>query len=698
MVGRAARNIHGTSIFYTKSRITQSMQKCMDATNSRREKQLAYNREFDCAMKSTEGSSVQSIFELLKEPISEEQPLEVVGRRPVSSGKYNAAGEAELILPDITVHVPERTADMEEKRFMVNTDHVPSTPGVYCWLGDNGAILYIGKAKNLRRRVKSYLTGAKHSSRIKVMMNKARSIDFILTRSDRDALLLESNLIKHHQPPYNVLLKDDEQYPYICASIGDAFPRFYAVPRRYDDGQRSSKYRYFGPYPHLKEINTILEGIEAKYDLRAKSFIARHGSKVFSKDDYNKLFWKALEENFNSLEGHSKGTALAQMRAEFEEAGLLFASEFNRCRDVVAFAKIPDHDTSALVHVVSLRDGLVAGRFSYTCEIPSGMIDEEDFGAAIQHVLERQHYPSGEESPGGSRFSFFPNEVLVQYLPDCDGANYLKKAIRSARKKVEPNRSDKLVLRKATTKGPRMQADKRALEFALENAQYAAYEKSLQLVPGAAKTSLDGTALTELADLLGLDKMPTRIECYDISHHQGDFPVASRVVFANGRPRPSMYRKFNIRTVDGIDDYASMEETLSRRFERAWVDGEGGVVAEDDPWSLPDVVLIDGGPGQLNAAVKGMAKARVFPADIGAGQIGAVSSIAGARRSASVVVCALAKNKEELFVYGMKTPVNKSPDSPALLLLRSVRDESHRFALKAHRSKRRLRSQLDEKS
>jgi hypothetical protein len=198
-IGRAARNKKGTAIFYA-DRITKSMQNCIDDTKKRREKQLLYNQENGCSMQSATGSSTLSLFDLLKDAIAEEQPLEVVGRKKATM--CLAAEHVETIpyRPDLSVKVNES--------FDVNTEHVPSTPGVYFWKDANDNILYIGKAKRLRTRVKSYLSpNARHSARIKIMMDKARSIDFILTKSERDALLLESNLIKHHQPSYNVLLK-----------------------------------------------------------------------------------------------------------------------------------------------------------------------------------------------------------------------------------------------------------------------------------------------------------------------------------------------------------------------------------------------------------------------------------------------------------------------------------------------------------
>jgi excinuclease ABC subunit C len=189
--------------------------------------------------------------------------------------------------------------------------------------------------------------------------------------------------------------------------------------------------------------------------------------------------------------------------------------------------------------------------------------------------------------------------------------------------------------------------------------------------------------------MLSLQKEPSRIECYDISHTQGSVPVGSRVVFVDGKPVPELYRIFNIKTVDGINDYASLEEILERRFRRAWINGEGGPVDSSDPWALPDLVVIDGGPGQLGAAVNGMAKASIYPT-----AIGLATERSGVTRSAHVPICSLAKNKEQVFVYGRTDPINETPDSAALLLLRSLRDESHRFALRAHRKRRSIRKNL----
>lgn len=378
---------------------------------------------------------------------------------------------------------------------------------------------------------------------------------------------------------------------------------------------------------------------------------------------------------------------MARLRSEFEEASNLFESTHNMCRDVVAFAKFPGEDETALVHLVQFREGLVAGQFSYTVKIPTGISTEEDSAAAIVHVLDRQHYPSGVESLGNG-FTFFPNEILIQHLPDPVAGASLRNTIRLARNKAETISKQKLLIKSVARSGIRRESDRKAMELATENAKHVAYEKSLESLRGTTKSSVNGEALEEMKTLFKLAKPPKRIECYDISHTHGSYKVGSRVVFIDGRKEPSLYRKFNIKNVEGIDDYASLKETLSRRFKRAWDIGAGGAVPEDDPWSIPDIVLVDGGLGQLNAAVEALVSQRIFPAEGGTAGISPV--LVGKERSASVVVCALAKNHEELYVFGSKKPINSLADSPALLLLRSLRDESHRFALRAHRSKRSI--------
>lgn len=365
-IGRAARNINGKAIFYA-NKITRSMKKCMDATESRREAQLDYNLKNNKEMKSTQGSSTQSIFDLLKDQIDAGKQR----RQALTTAKV---GIDAITLPleggsaAVSSLYPAVQSLQGSKGNNIVTDHLPSKPGVYFWKDEDENILYIGKAKKLRSRVKSYLNpGAKHSPRIRTMIQKSHSVEFILTPSDRDALILEDKLIKHHQPLYNVLLKDDESYPYICATVGDEFPSFTIVPRKLDGGQ-TSEYRYFGPYPHYSEINKMLDGIEEKYSLRSIAFQARHGT--MKKMEYQKIFLQALDEIFDpntdttttasssNISTEDKADDLAHMRTRYEEASMLFDSDSNKSRDVVAVGKSDDGSTT-VIYVLQLRDGMV---------------------------------------------------------------------------------------------------------------------------------------------------------------------------------------------------------------------------------------------------------------------------------------------------------------------------------------------------
>ena len=639
IVGRAARHVDGKAIFYARS-VTESMRRCIDATQDRRQKQLGYVEKHGLEMRTTTGSTVMSIFDLMKDEIDAQQELEKI---TASSGPKGPT---------------YKSSSLSVGEGRIETDHVPSSPGVYFWKDENGKVLYIGKAKNLRSRIRSYLAPkAKHGNRIDVMLSKAASVDIILTPSERDALVLESNLIKHHQPAFNVLMKDDEHYPYICASVGDRFPRFSVVPRKHEGA--SDKYRYFGPYTSFAEINRIMDEIESRYDLRGESFKARHGEG--SQEDYVRLFERALVEVFDGRAALDEDS-IQSLRAEYEEANKLFESKYNACRDVVCVAPIVGDDSSVAIQVVQLRDGLVAGKFTYSAEIPYGVSTPDDLASVTQTVLERRHYPAGENSDA-QRFSWFPDEILMESEPI--DASQLKQVISVARRSVESERRAKVRITLPAKKGQRKEVDERVMDFARKNVQQFAYEMMLKSDDRAAVTSLDGTAAKELATLLSLDKHPSRIECYDISHTHGEFAVGSRVVFIDGKPAPHLYRRFHIRTVEGIDDYASLAEVLERRFRRSHNNGES--VDAEDPWSLPDLVVIDGGPGQLGAAVKGLANAGV--------------EARGVDCNEGVPICSLAKNEEEVFVYGQPRPVNDRPDSPALLLLRALRDESHRFAL-----------------
>ena len=677
-IGRAARNQSGRAILYA-NRLTESMEKCISSTEKRRELQLAYNEKNGKKIKTTKGSSKSPIFDLLSDQIERVSSFE--------------GGSSTVLVPgnSIKPEIESCTITIDRGTHEISLSRIPNKPGVYFWKDSEANILYIGKAKSLRKRILSYVRpGTKHGSRTKAMLAKAKILDFVITPTERDALLLEANLINHHNPPYNVLLKDGESYPYICASIGDELPEFRIVPRRQMVGE-ANKYKYFGPYPHFSDITAVLEGIDETYGLRSMRFHARFGD--VDKEKYKARFNQAYREVFQGT-GKSHKLSLFDVRSKGEEASIIFDSDCNESRDVVVVVKSNAESKEVLVLVLQLRQGLVMGQFCYSYELNQDCDRNENYAEAIKVILTNRHYPSGEASqtPG---YSFFPNEVLLQY-PLSDVKD-LSEIIKSSRDDVEINRKEsRISVRSRAMTGARAQIDTRVIDFALRNAKQMAQEKWSRDKNFALPTSVDGTAAVELAGLLSLEKAPEKMECFDISHLQGEAAVGSRVVFVNGRPKPHLYRRFNLKSVENTrDDYANLEEVVSRRFQRART--QSGIVEKDDPWSVPDIVVIDGGKGQLKAAIKGMAKAHFFPSNICSNdsdsdyllseQIKLPNGL-DSSYPVFVPIIALAKSEEEVFQPGSKHSLNKKSDSPALLLLRALRDESHRFALTSHRKKR----------
>lgn len=509
-VGRAARNIDGKAILYaTGSRITESMRKCIDETKRRRTKQLAHNEQYGKTSVSTVGSSTMSIFDLAREEIDTEMTSSLLIRPPKKCGE----AEAEAFLSEFskTNVLSTPATDGSSKNDppgAFTTDHIPNSPGIYMWRDANDKILYIGKAVNLRSRVRSYRAkSARHSSRITAMLKKSSSVDFVLTPTERDALVLESNLIKHHQPPFNVLLKDDEHYPFICASCGEDFPRLFVTPFKLDGTAAQQKFRYFGPYTNFKEINVILERVEETYGIRAQSFLARHGS--VSKDEYQRLFNSMMQEVFTDTSSIARREPddLKKLRLEYEQAGLLFDSTVNQCRDVVAVGGYGRDDLTIAVVVLQLRNGIVASRFSYSCQVTNKDSPEEDYPEAIIAVLVNRHYPSGGESHDGVRW--FPDDILLSHEPK--DVKDLQRAIRQLGNEAMPKKRNTKVSSKLKSKSKNTEVDRRTLEFATKNANQVALVKSA----GAQNIGLfDGTGSAELAQMVGVEKAPSRIECF----------------------------------------------------------------------------------------------------------------------------------------------------------------------------------------
>ncbi|BAC91533.1 excinuclease ABC subunit UvrC [Gloeobacter violaceus] len=562
--------------------------------------------------------------------------------------------------------MPNLIADPE--RLKERLELLPTSAGVYLMRDEAGEILYVGKAKNLRNRVRSYFQpGHDHSPRIAIMVGKVHDFELILTDTEAEALVLEDNLIKTHKPRYNVLLKDDKQYPYLCITWSEEYPRIFVTRRR---GSGHPEDRYFGPYTDAGALHSTLGLLKKLFPLRQRNtpvFKDRPCinyemgrcpglcQRLISPQEYR----ATIRQIQMILQGRT-AELLAQLEDQMQTAAAAMNFEHAaRLRDRItglnqlgAHQKITVPDSSVSRDAVALaadaalvsiqlfqvRSGKLIGRLGF-----SAAASGEDPGHILQRVLEEHYRASASEE--------IPLEVLTQHpLPEADIlATWL------AEKKG----------RKVEIHAPQRQIKAELVEMVARNA-----EAELQRLERFSRRQEKG--LLNLAEALELPSVPRRMECYDISHIQGTDTVASRVVFVDGAPAKQYYRHYKIRDPRIVagrpDDFASMAEVISRRFARAESEPEG---------DLPDLVVIDGGKGQLSAA-------RAVMEELSYGDVPTIG---------------LAKRLEEVFLPGRSDPVLIAQGDPALHLLQRIRDEAHRFAVSFHREqrgKRMTRSSLDD--
>ncbi len=554
--------------------------------------------------------------------------------------------------------------------------NLPAKPGVYLLKNRQGKIIYIGKAKRLRNRVRSYFTSqADGNSKTLRMRSEVDDIDFIITQNEVKALILEETLIKKHKPRFNIELKDDKRYPYIRVGWGDAFPKVETTRRIVDDGSR-----YFGPYSAMWVVQKTLSDLRRAFpyltcdreitgeDERACLF---HDIKLcnapcigaVNRDQYRFM----IQELMDVLSGRANDVQkrlVAEMTKASEELNFekaaairdqLKAIDFITNKHKAVGKSMTDHDVIALarderdatVQIMFIRNGKLIGSDSRTIDNTEGESD-----AVVLEQFISQFYAATASIP---RELILPNEV--------EEARILERWL-----------SDKRASSKVTIHVPQRGDKRKLVELAQENAL-----ESLQMM--RAQYEADSTkqeqALAELQEALTLPRIPNRIECFDISTTQGTAIVASRVVFARGVPRKSEYRRFNIRSVahSGSDDYQSMREALTRRFLR-WKNAQENEVEQspdgrdkDETWRiLPDLLLIDGGRGQLNIASEVLEEFGI--AD-------------------RVPLAALAKRIEEIFLPGKSQSILLPRRGEGLYLVQRVRDEAHRFAITSHRKRRR---------
>lgn len=543
-------------------------------------------------------------------------------------------------------------------------DVLPTKPGVYLMLNEAGEIIYVGKAVNLRNRVRSYVRkGDSQSPKVQVMVGHIADVDYIITDSEMEALILENNLIKKHAPRYNVRLKDDKTYPYVKVTVQETFPRVLLVRRRLADGAR-----YFGPFTDVTAVKRTLAFLRTLFPVRScrKNIVEGSNERtclnchigrclapcagLVSKEEYGEM----IDEVILFLEGRidclipgltEKMNAVAE-RLEFEKAARLrnqiqslkslsegqkIVAEHKEDHDYVGYAR---YGELACVQIFFVRSGKLIGREHFLLECSA-----EEEGAEILQSFLQQYYENA---------SYVPKEVFTP-LPLPEPA-LLEKWLGSLR-------GNRVYLRT-----PRRGQKKQLIDLVMKNAQVVLDEIRSREVYQEKFAERAAEDLQELADL---PMPPQRIEAFDVSNLQGTNVVASLVVWEDGALKSDDYRRFRIRGVEGApDDYLAMEEAVSRRFKRG-LQEQADRERDGKFASFPDLVLIDGGKGQLNAALQVREELNL-----------------------SMPFLALAERREEIYLAGRSEPVILPADSPGLLLLRQIRDEAHRFALAYHRNLR----------
>ncbi|MBO1054426.1 MAG: excinuclease ABC subunit UvrC [Dolichospermum sp. DET73] len=551
---------------------------------------------------------------------------------------------------------------------------IPPEPGVYLLRDGSDRLIYIGKSRKLRSRVRSYFRDSTNKTeRINTMVKLVTEIEFIVTDTEAEALALEANLIKQHQPYFNVLLKDDKKYPYLCITWSEEYPRIF-ITRKRQLGKAKDK--YYGPYTDSGLLREIVHLCKKIFPLRQRPQplfkdrpclnydIGRCPGvcqKLVSTVEYAKIVQKVAMV-FQGRTQELIDILTAQMETAAEELNFENAAKIRDqivalkslnaaqkvslpddtvSRDAIALAADDQH---AYIQLFQIRAGQLVGRLAFVAE------SHAEPGAILQRVLE-EHYQTAESVE-------IPSEILVQHdLPDSE----ILSDILTERKG-----------RKVTISNPLRQSKAELIEMVEKNAQY-----ELQRMQKLGDSNLQATQ--DLAAILDLPDLPKRIEGYDISHIQGTHAVGSQVVFIDGLPAKQHYRHYKIKNPDikigHSDDFASLAEVINRRFRKYIEDPKLARLGNAD-W--PDLMMIDGGKGQLSAVVGILQEMNLF---------------------ADLRVVSLAKKREEIFLPHSSKPLETDSEQPGVQLLRRLRDEAHRFAVSFHRQQRSdklKRSHLDE--
>ncbi|MDO5970676.1 excinuclease ABC subunit UvrC [Flavivirga aquimarina] len=525
---------------------------------------------------------------------------------------------------------------------------LPNAPGVYQYFDTNDTILYVGKAKNLKKRVSSYFTKTHDNGKTRVLVKKIARIKHIVVETETDALLLENNLIKKHMPRYNVMLKDDKSYPWICIKK-ERFPRVFSTRRIFKDGSE-----YFGPYTSMKTVSTLLDLIKGLYHLRTCNY---HLSQ--EKIDAGK-YKVCLEYHLKNCKGACEGLETEQeyhdnikaikeiLKGNFKDSLSQFKKQMKQFAEAMQFEEAQKiKEKIEILENYQARSTIVNPKIS-NVDVFSIMSDESygyvnflqlSYGSIIRsHTLE-----------------------IKKKLDETD-LQLLKLAIIEIRQRFNSNSKEVYVPFKVDlgkeikVTVPKLGDKKHILDLSLRNAKYYRMERFKQdkiVDPDRHANRI----MAQMKADLRLSTEPRHIECFDNSNIQGTNPVAACVVFKNGKPSKKDYRHFNIKTVVGPDDFASMEEVVYRRYKR--------LVEEEQP--LPQLIIIDGGKGQLSSALK---------------------SLDALNLRRKIAIIGIAKRLEELFYPDDPIPLYLDKKSETLKIIQQLRNEAHRFGIEHHRNKR----------
>ena len=542
----------------------------------------------------------------------------------------------------------------------------PVNPGVYLMQDSNNQVLYVGKAKHLKNRIRSYFNSSSNlSPKIQQLVHKIERFEFIVTETETEALILENNLIKQLKPYYNDRLKDDKTYPFIKVTLQEKFPKVLFTRNIKNDGSK-----YFGPFTSARSVRTTMNLLKKLFPYRSctKTITGKderpcldfHINRCVGpcigaskRQDYNEI----INQVILFLEGDKKEvirqlkTAMekSSVNLEYEKAAN-YRDQIHSIEQINEKQRIFNADKSnqdiigiylasneAAIQILHIRNGNMIGRNHFIME---SIMDNKENIIAREFI--EQYYNFYHE---------IPSEIIVQTELDTD------KEITKEWLKTKKNKPVKITV-------PYRGDKKKLLNLAIQNAkeQYNSKFIGEKIQLEQAKDSL-----IEIEESLGLNKIPTRIECYDISNIQGTNPVGSMTVFIDGKPSKSHYRKFKIANVKGINDYEMMKEVLSRRL-RNLKD------TTKTEWNdKPDLIIIDGGKGHLNASLQTLLELGQYP---------------------DISICSLAKKKEEIFIPEQSESIILSRNSKALHLFQFIRDEAHRFAITFHRSLRSKKSNL----